>query len=502
MSSSKDKEYSNLFDTSQITRVVGQKSAKAGAANLASQGLSLVITLLRAAILARLLTPADYGVFAMVVVVSSFATIFKDLGLSTATIREKKITHAQVSNLFWINFLVGIVSMMVVWSAAPLMVWFYREPQLAAIARVLSMAFLFSGLSVQHQALLKRQMQFGKIAIITVGASLASSLLGIWIAYIRGNYWALVWMQIAQNCFLMVGFWVATHWIPSLPLRKVGTKKFIKTGVDVAGLNAFSTLTQSVDKILAGRLAGATNLGLYNKGGQIPNLVSGQFRMAFFSVALPALSSLQSENERFASYYQTFLFAICWVTMSLSVFCFVFAEEIIGVYFGPQWVGSVPFMRIFTLHAFLMPSITTLDQIPLALGYSRRYLAGGIVRSIGTIFCVGAGAAVYGVRGIALGVVLANLVTFFPFSRICLKNSPVRLSAYFQTALIPLLITLIIGLIFWIGKFFCPVTNLSLKMFIMTACMLTFCTAFLFCDYFSVGGSMGAARKIINMLHR
>lgn len=502
MSSPKDKQYSYLFDTSQINREVSQKSVKAGAANLISQGLSLAITLLRAAILARLLTPVDYGVFAMVVVVSSFATIFKDLGLSTATIREKNITHAQVSNLFWINCLVGMVSMAVVWAAAPIMVWFYHEPQLTAIARVLAVAFLFGGLTVQHQALLRRQMQFGKLAVIMVFSSLASSLLGILIAYFQGNYWALVWMQVAQNFFLMTGIWLATGWIPGLPTIRAGTGKIIKVGLDVAGLNAFSTLTRSIDKILVGRLAGAANLGLYNKGGQVPNLVSGQFRMAFFSVALPALSSLQSEKDRFASYYHTFLSSICWVTMPLSVFCFVYAEEIIHVYFGPQWAGSVPYMRIFALHAFLMPAITTLDQIPLVLGYSRRYLAGGIVRSIGTIFCVGAGAAVYGIRGIALGVVLANIVTFFPFCRICLKGSPVRLSQYFQTALVPLLSTFSIGFIFWAGKNFYPVTSLSLQLLVMTGCMLTFITAFLLCDYFNIGSSLGATRKILNMLNR
>ena len=129
-----DNKYAHLFDTSGINKEVKQKSVKAGIANLISQGLSLFITLVRAAILARLLTPEDYGVFTMVVVVVSFALIFKDLGLSTATIREKEITHAQVSNLFWINTLIGLVSMAIVIAIAPIIVWFYHDSRLAPVA--------------------------------------------------------------------------------------------------------------------------------------------------------------------------------------------------------------------------------------------------------------------------------------------------------------------------------------------------------------------------------
>ena len=166
-------------------------------------------------------------------------------------------------------------------------------------------------------------------------------------------------------------------------------------------------------------------------------MVSGQFRMAFFSVALPALASLQSEMKRFAQYYYKFLYVVSWVTMPLSVFCFVFADEIIQIYFGSQWAGAAIYMRIFSLHSFLMPAITTLDQVPLALGHSRRYLVGGIARSIGTILCVAIGAFFYGIVGVAIGVAIANLITFIPFFLICVQDSPITVKDYFKTLSIP-----------------------------------------------------------------
>jgi len=445
-------QYDLLFNTQNINKKVKQKSVKAGVTNLTSQALSLTITLFRAAILARLLSPDDYGVFTMVIVIIGFALIFKDLGLSTATIREKEITHEQVSNLFWINTVIGIFSMIIVIALAPGIVWFYGDSRLASIAFVLSIAFLFGGLAVQHQALLKRQMQFGKIAFITLSADLFSSLIGIIIAWLQYGYWALIWMNVARSFFLMIGFWYFTEWKPGLWSKHTGTKKFLKLGVDVAGLNAFSTITRNLDKIIAGKIASASSLGFYIKGNQVPNLISGQIRMAFFSVALPALSSLQKEKERFFKYYYDFLNVICWITMPFAVLLFVFAEEIIQIYFGPKWGGSAIFMKIFAIHSLIMPAVTTLDQIPLSLGQSKRYLFAGIVRSIGTIFCVAIGGILYGIIGIATGVAIANIVTFIPFCKLCIKDNSITIKKYFKTLSIPLFTSITIGGIFYLYK--------------------------------------------------
>jgi len=496
-----DHKYSHLFDTAGINQEIRHKSVKAGAANLISQGLTLSVTLVRAAILARLLTPEDYGLFTLVAVVASFAIIFKDLGLSTATIREKEITHAQVSNLFWINTLIGIGSMAVVIAIAPVIVWFYQDARLLPIALLLSVAFVFGGLSVQHQALLARQMQFGKIALVTVFSSIASSITGVLIAWFQYNYWALIWMEVSRNLFLMIGFWYLTGWRPGLPSRFTGTKKIIKIGLDVAGMNAFSTLTKGIDKIIAGRISSAYLLGLYSKGNQVPEMISMQFRMALFSVALPALASLQDEQNRFAQYYYKFLYVVSWVTMPLSVFCFIFSEAIIQIYFGSQWAGSVIYLRIFSLNAFLLPVITTLDQVPLALGHSRRYLAAGISRSVGTIFCVAVGAFFYGIVGIAIGLAIANIITFIPFITICTKNAPITVKEYFQTISIPLLISIVLGIVFYFLKSNYLDVGIIYELSFMLAYLVTLSMVVLICDFYRFGVHLGIVSTLINKIN-
>jgi len=492
-----DNKYAHLFDTSEINKEVKQKSVKAGIANLISQGLTLFITFGRAAILARLLTPEDYGVFTMVLVIAGFALIFKDLGLSTATVREKEITHAQVSNLFWINSLIGLVSMVIVIAIAPIIVLFYHDSRLAHIAYVLSIAFLFGGLSVQHQALLKRQMEFGKIAFITIFSSIVSSIIGVLLAWLHYDYWALVWMHVSMSFFHMTGIWYFTRWKPGLPSKRAGTKKILKVGLDIAGLNAFLSITGSFDKIIAGRISNAYLLGLYSKGYQFPELIGNQFRMTFFSVALPALASLQNELERFVKYYYKFLYFVSSVTMPLSVFCFIFADEIIQIYFGSQWAGAAIYMKIFSIQSFVMPAIATLDQVPLALGHSRRYLVGGITRSFGTLFCIAIGALSYGIFGIAIGVSIAHFITFIPFFLICVKNTPITIKNYFKTLFTPSLTSISIGVIFYFLKSNFINDGIIRAMFYMFAYMVTVITFMLAFDFFHIGYQNGIVETII-----
>ncbi len=143
---------------------------------IVAQGAQFLLSLVSIMVLARLLTPKDFGLFAMVTTVMGYLRVFKDAGLSTATVQREGITHAQVSNLFWINVVMSSAIGLILAAAAPLVAWFYREPRLIPITVILASTFLLSGLIVQHTALLNRQMRFKAIAVIQVGSMLLGSL--------------------------------------------------------------------------------------------------------------------------------------------------------------------------------------------------------------------------------------------------------------------------------------------------------------------------------------
>lgn len=502
MSKDLNLKYLHLFDTDHIRNDIRKKSIRGGIANITSQGLMFGLTFIKVAILARLLTPDDYGVFGMVMVMASFAVIFKDLGLSTATIREKHITHNQVSNLFWVNVLIGIIAMSIVIAVSPLIVWFYHDPRLLWVSVLISIAFFFAGLSVQHQAILKRQMRFGKIALVTIVSSVLSAVVGVLLAWQGFSYWSLVWMYISMNFFISIGMCYFTGWIPSMPRKHVGTKALLKVGLYVAGLNAFSTVTMYLDRIIVGRISNAETFGLYNRGKILPGMLTGQMRMAFFSIALPALSSLQNDQKRFCSSYYKFLNMISWATIPLAVFCFVFADETISIYFGPQWHASVFYMKIFAIKALVMPVITSLDQVPLALGYSRRYMYAGMVRSFAAIICISLGAFVYGITGAAVGVAVSDIIVFIPFFMMCSRDSGVSLLNYLKTIAVPLLVSLLVGLLFFLLKR--PLEDQSFMHAIMSTlsyfCVVFIC--FLVTDYFGIGSKMNLVDTVLRAIKK
>src|SRR6266446_10914961 len=149
---------------------------------IVAQGAQFLLSLVSIMVLARLLTPKDFGLFAMVTTVMGYLRVFKDAGLSTATVQREGITHAQVSNLFWINVVMSGAISLIFAAGSPIVAWFYREPRLVPITMVLSSTFLLSGLTIQHTALLNRQMRFQAIAIVQVGSMLIGVAVSIGMA--------------------------------------------------------------------------------------------------------------------------------------------------------------------------------------------------------------------------------------------------------------------------------------------------------------------------------
>src|SRR6266568_9290143 len=172
------------------------RALSSGLITLTSQGAQFILNLGSIMVLARLLNPADFGLLAMLMTVMSFLRVFREAGLSTATIQREGITHAQVSNLFWVNVAVSGGAGLLLAAASPLIAWFYREPRLIPITLILAATFPLSGLTVQHVALLARQMRFKALAWIQVGSQLSGFVMGITMAWLGYGYWSLVGLNI------------------------------------------------------------------------------------------------------------------------------------------------------------------------------------------------------------------------------------------------------------------------------------------------------------------
>jgi PST family polysaccharide transporter len=276
---------------SQDLHDLKRASLRSGMVTVTAQVVTIAIQLVSTVTLARLLSPADYGLLAMVMVVTSFAGLFRDFGLSSAAIQRGDLTAAQQNGLFWLNLSIGGVLTVVLALAAPLVAWFYGEPRLTAIATVLSRTFLLASAGTQSGASLIREMKFGRHAVATIGGALVSLAVSI-VAALRGEgYWALVWGNIAGTSATALLLLVLASFRPTWPRRATGTRSLVSFGASITAFDFVNYFQRNLDNILIGKFWGPDVLGLYSRAYQLLMFPINAIRGPINSVAFPAMSN-------------------------------------------------------------------------------------------------------------------------------------------------------------------------------------------------------------------
>ena len=255
-----------------------------------------VIALGSTAVLARLLNPEAYGLLAMVFVVTNFLMLFRDMNLSLATVQKERITHAQVSTIYWLNVAITFVIALVILALAPAIAWFYSEPRLTGLTSLLTLSVVIRGFAAQHQALLRRKMRFGAIGVIEIGSMLAGYIAAVTLAWRGYGYWSLVWLHISTSAVDLVLCWVATGWRPSKPVRGSGVRSMVAFGTNLTGYSLFRFVSRSLDNAIIGWFWGASALGVYSKSRDTLTPLTSYLAAPFGAVAIPSLSRVANED--------------------------------------------------------------------------------------------------------------------------------------------------------------------------------------------------------------
>jgi len=426
-------------------------------------------------VLARLLTPQDYGLIAMVTAITGFVALFKDMGLSTATIQKAKINHSQVSTLFWINVAVSLVLALILAVGAPIISWFYSEPKLTGITLALAGTFIFSGLTVQHQALLRRQMRFSALAMIEIGSIGIGIATGIILAWYGAGYWALVGLSAATTLSYVALVWVFCGWRPGLPVRGAGILPMVTFGGHLTGFGIVNYFARNFDNILLGRFCGAGVLGLYSRAYNIMMLPISQIRNPLESVAIPALSHIQNEPVRYKKYYIKLVTLLAFITMPLTVFLFVCAGEVIDLLLGSKWSGAVSIFKVLCIVAFIQPVSTTAGLVLVSLGQSKRYFTWGIVNSLVIVISFILGLP-WGAIGVAVGYTIASYVLLGPTLWYSFRRSPISITDFFSAIYRPAVASVIMGLVIFLTRWYlanlAPIVSVGL-LFVISAGVYT-----------------------------
>lgn len=441
----KPQNSSDLFDTSYLTADLKGRSVRGGAITVVSQACKFILQTGSTIVLARLLTPADFGLIAMVTAITNFALMFRDLGLSTATIQKADINHDQISTLFWVNAALGVSVAAVVFALAPAVAWFYDEPRLTPVTMALATTFIFGGLTVQHQAMLQRHMRFFSIGLVEIIAMAVSVVVAVIAALLGTGYWSLVIMHITLAVATAIGKWIAFPWLPGKPKKGIGLKEMLGFGGNITGFNVVNYFARNADNILIGKFIGASALGFYSKAYALLMLPITQLRSPINAVATPALSRLQTEPIRFRNYYVKIISLIAFVSMPLMVYMAIYAEDLIKLILGSQWLPAASIFRVLAIAAFIQPVASTRGLILISLGQGRRYLIWGFANALVTVLSFIIGIR-WGAVGVASAYAIANYVILFPSLWYVFKNSPISISNFLQANIRPVIASGIMGL--------------------------------------------------------
>jgi len=421
------------FATNHLIGDLKRRSIRGGAVTLTSQAIKFALQMGSTVVLARLLLPSDFGLIAMVTAITGFVTMFKDAGLSMATVQRNDITHDQISTLFWINVALSAAVMLVVGALAPAIAAFYSEPRLVWITLALAGTMLFGGFTVQHQALLQRQMRFKALAVVEIASMAGGIAFAITMALMGCRYWSLVGMVAGTALINALLVWVLCDWRPGLPRRHSGVRPMLGFGGNLTGAAFANYLSQNLDKILIGRLSTAALLGAYTKSYQLIMMPLRQLNAPVGQVAIPALSRMQTDGPRYRRAFLRMQRNMALLVGPLLGFLVPCADWIVMLVLGDQWAEAIPYFAILSGIAIVQAVLTPAAWLWTTQGRTGELFRWTIFDSVTTAVAVSIGIT-WGALGVAIAFSGAGLLKSPIFIWAATRRGPVQGLAIWKNA--------------------------------------------------------------------
>ena len=435
-----------LFSNDHLKTGLKERAVKSAGITMAAQCIKLTLQLGSIAILARLLQPSDFGLIAMVTVFTGLALQFMEGGLSMATIQRDQVTHAQVSNLFWVNGALGAVLCLMGILLSPLVAIIYDEPRLTMVMAAMSLTFMIGGFSVQHDALLRRQMRFKAISLIDIVSMTAGIIAGITAAYKDLGYWALVIGPVATYATKTIMYWLCTGWVPSIMSRGSGVRPLLGFGANLTGANFIGYLATNVTPFAVGYIGGAQVLGFYNRANTLTAIPSSQLLPPVMTVMQSALTRVKDEPERLRSAALSLMTKIAMVTMLVTIIMFVTADWLVTLFLGDGWSEAVDIFRILAVSTIVTPITTFTAIIMIATGEVRALMRWKAVTLAILTLAIVVG-SFWGVLGIVLAHCISGVFVRMPgFLIYSSRYQPVKVLDFFKS-LSPVFLSAVVTLI-------------------------------------------------------
>lgn len=339
-----------------------------------------LVTFIVSIVLARILTPEDYGVVALATVFTSILQVFVDSGLGTALIQKKNADDLDFSSVFYFNFVVCIVLYIIMFFTAPFISVFYNDSSLTSIVRVASLTIVISGVKGIQQAYVSRNMLFKRFFFATLGGTIFSAFIGIGLAYAGFGVWAIVVQQLSNTAIDTLILWITVKWRPKKMFSIKRLKELLNFGWKLLVSSLFNTVYNNLRNLIIGKYYSSADLAYYNQGDKFPNLIVTNINSSIDSVLLPTLSSAQDEKNRVKSMTRRAIKTSTYIMAPLMMGLAFCATPIVRLILTEKWMPCVPYLQIFCITYMFWPIHTANLNAINAMGRSDYFLKLEIVK--------------------------------------------------------------------------------------------------------------------------
>ena len=380
--------------------------------------ISVVVNL----ILARILAPELYGTVAIVLVFTEILQVFVESGFGTALIQKKDADDLDFSSVFFFNLTMSVLLYVLLFAFAPLISRLYGRPELLKIIRVVGLILIIAGVRNVQQAYVSRNMLFKRFFFSTLGGTVVSAVVGIFMAVKGFGVWAYVTQYLLNNLVGTLILWFTVKWRPVARFSLERLKGLFSYGWKLLVSSLLNIVSDKLRPLIIGYRFSPADLSFYNEGLLFPNLIVDNVNSSIDSVLLPALSQQQDSAEQVKTMTRRAIQISSYIMWPLMIGLFVCAEPLVSLLLGQDWLPCVPFVRIFSLYYALFPIHTANLNAIKAMGRSDIFLRLEIVkRVLDLVFVVST--VFIGVRAMAYGLLIQGVLCLFinsyPNSKLC-----------------------------------------------------------------------------------
>lgn len=407
---------------------------------------TMAISFISNIVLARLLTPDDYGCIGMLMIFIVIANTFIDGGFGAALIQKKEPTQEDYSTVFYWNLFLAVILYGALYACAPAIARFYNIPLLAGVLRILGLVLIVNALSIIQSNLLRKQLQFAKMAKIGIASSILSVAIAIWAAYRGLGVWSLVLQQLLFSGFNSLFLWIWNNWRPTLIFSMKSFHELFGFGFYILSSNLLNALCNNIQGLIIGKFFLQETLGLYTQARKLEEVVSTSFSTVVDQVSYPVFSKIQHNMHELQLMLQKLISALAYISFPLMILLIVIAEPLIVFLFSEKWIACVPYFQILCVAGVAICLQGINYNAIAAIGKANSlFICTLIKRGLGLLYLVVG--LWWGVNGLLWGMVAGSYTVYLINAYLVSKY--IGYSMFFQIKhLLPIIFTALFSGIF------------------------------------------------------